>query len=312
METVSHEGATMSSTTDPVEAIAAAVGAPAPEPAPAPEATASEAPASETPPLGESAAPVEDESSSDEAAPSAPPKKSSYQSRIDRLTQERYLEAAERQRAEARAAAMEIELERLRRAAEPPAPATPEPSGKPRLEQFETYEEFVEALADYKAEERIAADRRAREAEQQDRARVEAQQAYAQRESAARSEMPDYDAVVNRPDLPVSPVMVETIYESNVGPQIRYYLGQHPEECRRIATMPPARAAREMGKIEARLEAAHPAGPSSGASYVPRVANVPKPVTSSASAVTTPLDKLDFAQFKKIRDEEEQRWRASR
>ena len=65
--------------------------------------------------------------------------------------------------------------------------------------------------------------------------------------------------------------------ESPQGIEILKWLSEHPDDAQRISTLHPAEAYREMGKLEARLEAASP--PVSG----------PARVVSSAKAPIKPL-----------------------
>jgi hypothetical protein len=64
----------------------------------------------------------------------------------------------------------------------------------------------------------------------------------------------DYDSVVSNPRLDITPAMAEIIKESEDGPALAYHLGKNPEIASRLAQLPPNVAARELGKIEARLE----------------------------------------------------------
>ena len=50
--------------------------------------------------------------------------------------------------------------------------------------------------------------------------------------------------------------MAEVIADSDIGPQLAYHLAENKDAAARIAAMSPVQAARELGKIEARLTAA--------------------------------------------------------
>jgi hypothetical protein len=133
------------------------------------------------------------------------------------------------------------EREQARRQAEaaPPAPA-------PALENFESVDQYAEALAARKAEELLAK----RDAE---RARMETLEAYHDREEEARSKYEDFEQVAYNPNLPITTVMAETIQASDVGPDLAYYLGANPKEADRISRLSPYLQAKEIGKIEAKL-----------------------------------------------------------
>jgi hypothetical protein len=145
------------------------------------------------------------------------------------------------------------EREQARRQQEtaPPAPA-------PSLEQFESVDQYAEALAAQKAEELLAK----REA---DRARMETLEAYHDREEEARGKYEDFEQVAYNPRLPITTVMAETIQASDIGPEVAYYLGSNPKEADRIAKLSPFLQAKEIGKIEAKLSENPPVKKSSSA-----------------------------------------------
>jgi len=196
-----------------------------------------------------------------------PQPKGGFQRRIDRLTREKYelqaqLEAAQRQLA-----------------AKPAAPAEapkPAPNGKPKLEDYDTHEEFVEALTDWKIAQKTQefSERAAREkaqAEQQAK-----QQTWLERKAEAAKRIPDLEEVLDQ-ELPLTPAMRDTILESEKGPDLAYWLGTHPTECARIAKLSPLAAARELGRVEASFE--KPPAPESK-----KVTNAPKPIKPVAGA----------------------------
>lgn len=119
-----------------------------------------------------------------------------------------------------------------------PAPADIAP------DQFDTYEDYAEALAERKAEELLAK----REAARQ---QAELLEAYHDREEAARDKYDDFEQVAYNPELPVTEVMAQSIQASDVGPDVLYWLGSNPKEAARIARLPTILQAKEIGKIEA-------------------------------------------------------------
>ena len=118
-------------------------------------------------------------------------------------------------------------------------------------DQFESTEDYAQALALQKAEELIAK----REAAKQQSQVLES---YHDLEEEARSKYDDFEQVAYNPKLPVTNVMAETIQSSEIGPELAYYLGSNPKEAERISRMTPLSQAKEIGKIEAKLAAAPP------------------------------------------------------
>lgn len=134
------------------------------------------------------------------------------------------------------------EREQARRAQEAPAV----PAELPPVEQFNSVDEYAEALAARKAEELLAR----REA---DRERMSMLEAYQDREEDARAKYEDFEQVAYNPNLPITTAMAETIQASEVGPDLAYYLGTHPAEASRISRLSPMLQAKEIGKLEAKI-----------------------------------------------------------
>jgi hypothetical protein len=80
-------------------------------------------------------------------------------------------------------------------------------------------------------------------------------EAFNYRETIAREKFADYDTVTRNPNVAITPVMAEVIRDSDVGPDLAYHLGMNTAEAARIAALPPARQAVELGKLEARVTA---------------------------------------------------------
>jgi hypothetical protein len=260
------------------------------------------------PPSEAPAEPAAPDATADQDAGTAPTdgeKKTKYQSRIDRLIAERY-EAEARATVEAeRRARLEEEIAQLRRSSGG-APSAPAP--EPQRGDFPDDDQYIAALVAYRTDQRLretlpAIDQRI-EAIRQEQVRVEALRQYQERVDAVRSELPDYDAVT-QVELPVNAVMRDIIWQSPVGPRLAYYLGQHPEECVRLANAPPIQVAKEMGSLEARLSAAT----TGTATQATRYAAPPpvKPVGGAPTAAASSLwsSTISQAEFERIRNEQE-------
>lgn len=142
-------------------------------------------------------------------------------------------------------------------------------------EEFETAEAYAEKLAEQKAVEKAAEMLRQRE-EQKRSAEVE--ESYFEREEAARAKYEDFQQVAYSDNHQVTQVMAEAIRESELGPDIAYYLGTNPSESNRIARLSPLSQAKEIGRIEAKL-AAEPPKPVKTTSAPAPI----KPVTAQAA-----------------------------
>lgn len=138
---------------------------------------------------------------------------------------------------------------------EKPKEAAPEvkATGQPKVDDYTSYDQYLEALADWKVDQKLQA-REAQTAEAKTKSDKEAvQRTHFAREQKFRESHDDFDAVMNNPALAISESMVEAAFRSEKGPELLYYLGNNPEESARIANMHPYQAAMEMGRLEAAL-----------------------------------------------------------
>ncbi len=155
-------------------------------------------------------------------------------------------------------------LERKRERERPPEPVAEKPQahGKPAPENFKTTEEYIEAVADWKADQKFTEKFEEREQRQREERAREHQRSLAaehqKREEVARDKYDDFDDVVYDADLPISQHMALAIQLSEVGPELAYHLGKNPKEAARIAQLHPLAQARELGKLEAKVASAEP------------------------------------------------------
>jgi hypothetical protein len=130
---------------------------------------------------------------------------------------------------------------------------------KPKESDFETYGEYLEALAEHKAREIV---RREREEEQQAKTR-KAQETNAQRQLARRQELmekgeekfDDFEDVVTSGNVQISEAAFLAILESDIAPDLIYHISKDESEAKRIAALPAYAQAKEIGKLEDKLQA---------------------------------------------------------
>ena len=131
--------------------------------------------------------------------------------------------------------------------------------GVPKLENFDAYEDYSMAMsafvADVRHHERDAERASAYQAHQHQQAQDAQTSQWNGRLSEAREQNPDFDTSLN-PDTPMSLPMQHLTMDSPQGIQILQWLSANPKESQRISSLHPAETYREMGKLEARLEAA--------------------------------------------------------
>ena len=126
---------------------------------------------------------------------------------------------------------------------------------KPQASQFQDAFEYAEALAEWSAEKALV-ERDKQEAERRaNEERAKLNQAWTERVNKAKAEMPDFEEMVASSTVVVGDAVRDAILESDVGPQILYHLASDDDIAQKIAAMPPIKALREIGKLEARFEA---------------------------------------------------------
>lgn len=232
-------------------------------------AVASPEASSSTPPA---AVPVSEAAPTAGAEPAAPdttegqspkpealqPERTFKQSEVDKIVQKRIAKEARRLEREI---AARVENEYLRRQVQAPesaqagkSNANADASGKPVLKDFPDYESWVEAVADWKVEQRIA---KASETATKERETAAARQHAAEIQdklvTRGNSMYEDFEDVALAPDLPVSDAMVLACADSEHGPTALYYLGEHPEEAARISKLSAVNQVREIDKLIATL-----------------------------------------------------------
>jgi hypothetical protein len=162
-----------------------------------------------------------------------------------------------------------------------------ESAGKPSPDKFGSYDEYVEALAEWKTDQRVSESFKRRDAERsqaaQDRAADAREQAWQARQIEFRKSNPDYDSAFSSLAGKLPNHVVETIGDSDFGPHVVYHLAKHPETVRRINELSPLAAAREIGRIEASLST--PAAPREKPA-----SKAPAPITPVRSSAPAAVD----------------------
>lgn len=215
-----------------------------------------ETPASEGEPEGDNAEDGKDAKGDSEDKPLSKTERlhQTYQKRINRQT-------AIRKALEEKVATLEAERENFPAKEVKPAP---------RLEDFETMEEYTDALADHKAEQRVKDQLEARKQEELKVAReqrdAELKRHYQAKANEFRSKTPDYDEVskdfaetidVLQKQAEQRGVNLDTmdklgtaLLKSEHGAEMVYHIGQNPEVLESMATMDVFDAAVEFVKLE--------------------------------------------------------------
>lgn len=218
------------------------------------------------------------------------------QPRIDELTRKRH--EAEREAAYWRGVATQGKAQT---SAEPAAPTKPSP------DQFDDYGAYVEALAEFKADEKITKVLSEREAKAAEKQQVTAREAsWNERQTSARTAMPDYDAVVGASNTPIATHVADAILESEHGPVLAYHFAKNPDVLERLNTLSPRQADREIGRLEERLSST----PEAAATPV-KTSATPRPATPLASqgrSNTVDPSKMTQTEYEAFRKKQGAQW----
>jgi len=195
--------------------------------------------------------------------------------RIDKVTRQKYEAIAESNR-------LKAELEQLKAQFAPKQEA-------PDITQFDTLDEYVDAVAEYKFNQKA-------QATQTQHAQQTQEQAIAQdwvaKVDKARSVAPDFDEVFsNVADVPFAQVALDAVAQHPKGAEIAYILGKDPSEAYRIAALAPYQQLMAIGEVAARANLPKPKAVSTAPAPV-------KPVSGGASNSTPPADMDEWVKWR--------------
>lgn len=136
-------------------------------------------------------------------------------------------------------------------------PAASEPAKADRLRTLADFEYDEGRYQTYLFEQTAVratevAERRLKEASERDAAQRR-QASFTTREAKYAEGVEDYYEVTRDQSVPITTTMAEVIAESDDGPALAYHLAKNVAVAEQIARLSPLAAARELGRIEARL-----------------------------------------------------------
>lgn len=212
----------------------------------------------------------DDEESKDEANGEKPKKKSGFKRRVDKLN----LRIAEKERELEYWKSQALKGAGTEKKEEVAAKSDKSASDKPKPEDFETHAEFVDALTDWKIEQRDKA-----KEEQSQKAKLKTEhekivESHQARVKAFAEKTDDFEDVLESVDDVVpSPAVENLIVSSENGPELMYELAKNREEFLRINKLPPLQAAVAIGRLEAKLQKSSEEKP------IKKITKAPKPIT---------------------------------
>ena len=162
---------------------------------------------------------------------------------------------------------------------------------QPEREAFRNEDDYINAQIEHLAEKKAIEKLQEREAFKRQQEQAET---FLEKAEKATEKYPDFQVVVSNPNLKINEGMAEFIADSELGADVAYYLGTNPMKAAQIAQMSPIKAARELTRIEAEIDA----------KPKPRLTKAPEPISpvggkGASSSSSLPSDEDDIATWMK-------------
>jgi len=220
--------------------------------------------------------------------PEVKPERTFTQKELDNILRRRLAQESRKIEQYARA---EAELQLLK--SQMQQKAEPVNRGEPKPDQFQDYESYIEAVTDWKVEQKFKGIQAQNEQERQKQAQTQHEQRLASNIAKTASKYEDFEEVVSNEDLPITFAMRDAIGESDIGGDIAYHLGTNVQEAERIARLSPIAQVRAILDLEAKLKAPKKAK-----------TDAPEPITPSGSRATVSkspdqMTDKEFADWRK-------------
>lgn len=181
----------------------------------------------------------------------------------------------------------------------PESKEKPQEFGKPKPESFDTHEEWVEAVTDWKFDQRKAKENLERQA-------FEKSQKIKSHIDKFKESTDDYDEVVSSVDNFLLPnAALEAIQESDDPARLTYELAKNPKELERISKLSPLAVIREIGKFEAKLQSRSESSEIVNQNKKPKAPAPINPVGNKASSGVKKsiydAEKISQSEYEKMR-----------
>jgi hypothetical protein len=226
--------------------------------------------------------------------------------RFSELTKQREAARLEAERERNAREALEARLKELETKVNPPKSEEPDP--KPDPSQFNDAIEYAEALAEWTADKKLRERDQAELARKAEEEQSRMRQKFQERLDAVKQDLPDYDDMIASSDVAVSGPVTDAIIESDVGPQILYYLAENPDFARELGEKSITSQLRSIGRLEAKFEKSETPKPSVK-EPVAKKSNAPAPINplksgGNPSDITLDADRKFHGTY--------QQWKAAR
>lgn len=230
----------------------------------------------------------------DEPAGKPVVKENRVQKRIDEITREKH-EARQEAEYWRKVATGEIKPQ-----AQPAPVQEALPPGlppKPKLDDFDDYDQYTEALGEWAAEKTIAKREFAAQQKKAHETKQTVVKSYQERVETAKTKYADWDDVIATGNVTVTDTTLEAILESEQGPDISYHLLSNPTEAARLNGLSQIQQIKEIARLEAKF--------SSTPAPVKRVTQAPTPINAlgGGDKGIVDMDKLEGEEWAKAERE---------
>jgi hypothetical protein len=174
----------------------------------------------------------------------------------------------------------------------------PQPTGRPVRDQFESYEDYQEALVDFKVDQRLSMHK-------QKETETSITKTFLQCEAEVKKEIADYDEVIaENSSMEIPGTVGAAMRESDLGPRLRYELAKNPELVAKLNAMTPIRAVVEFGKLEAKIQAEIDTKKKAPPVKISKAPEPITPVRSAGMQTGKKYEDMPMDEYVKARNEE--------
>lgn len=243
----------------------------------------------------------EDPNDQDKVDKNVAPKKNGFKRRIDKLTKK--MSEKEQELEYWKNQALSEKSKNTQTQPQAPKEAKIESQNlRPKAEDYETNEAYIEALTDWKVDQ---ADKKRDQKQKEEAAKADFQkrgQDFQTRITEFKKTASDFDELMEDVHVDVPIHVQEVFFSSEVGPALMYELAKNPSELERISKLSPIKAALEMGKLEAKFLKT----PGSKETKTTKAPEPIRPVGAKGGSVKKDINDPTLSQreYEKLREEQ--------
>ncbi len=274
-------------------------------------------------PSGDNKDKVDDDKATDKPEEKVKPRQSGFEKRIGRATKK--LREAERS-----LVSVQQENQALRDKLDTDIKPAQKTKDAPEEEEFDTYTEFVDALTKHNIKQALQSETKtetesSQEAKPAENIRnenivPEVDAVIGDIMNDGADKYTDYDEVVRNPKVNISNEILVNVVDTNTPDDLLYYLGKNPSEADRLNDLNNKAMAREIEKINAKLESGEINFEPEGSDIITsgdeaedkprqkRTTSAPRPTKSidgEGSHSSKSIDKMTTAEYRKYRHSQE-------